>query len=115
MTEDTVCVQYNFLFDPNDAFIQEEGTICWLEVVAMNGSGNWGWKTADPDIQPHFNDDAVWMDDDWSWQELRYPAEHGYEGESIDLAFVITPEPATMGLLMLGSLGLAALRKRRRK
>jgi len=59
----------------------------------------WGWKTS----LDHFNDDAVWVDPDppytWEWNELRYPDGHTYEGESIDLAFVIngsllvTPTP----------------------
>ena len=45
------------------------------------------------------------------WHELRYPDGHVYEGESLGLAFVIIPEPATLSLLGLGPLVL--LRKRR--
>ena len=56
-----------------------------------------------------------------SWGELRYPNGHPYGpdtvpggdlGLSIDLAFVITPEPATMLILALGLIP-ALLKKRR--
>ncbi|MCD4727492.1 MAG: PEP-CTERM sorting domain-containing protein [Pirellulales bacterium] len=112
-TSDTVCWQYNFDF--TDPFTQTKGEIYWLEVIAWTDAGEWGWKTADPNLQPHFNDDAVWMDDEWNWQELRYPDDHPYHPESIDLAFVITPEPGTLVLLAMA--GVSALffvwRKRR--
>jgi len=57
-----------------------------------------------------WKDDAVWSDSpDGPW----YPIEHPITGESLDLAFVITPEPGTMSLLVLG--GIAVLLRRRRK
>ncbi len=88
-----------------------------------------GWKTS----PEHWNDDAVWTDlvEDpngpitgpdgvkWGfspWSELRYPNAHPNEtlrNQSIDLAFVITPEPATLLVLALGL--IPALLKRRRK
>ncbi len=87
-----------------DPFIQEEGTIYWLDVVvdwvAFTSSVEWGWKTS----QDHWNDDAVWGDYDAAgdvifWNELVDPI----NGESLDLAFVITvPEPATCMLLLIG-------------
>ncbi len=85
-------------------FLQEEGEIYWLSVCFwMDGDPNRpGWKTS----QNHFEDDAVWWNGN-NWNELRDPI----TGESLDLAFVITPEPATLSLLVLGSLVL--LRKRR--
>ena len=114
---DTVCWQHNFLVDEADAFVQQEGTIYWFEVQVWVkredlGQPFWGWKTS----LDHWNDDAVWMDPAFQWNELRYPLGHPLETQSIDLAFALTtiPEPATMGLLMLGSLGLAALKRRRR-
>lgn len=109
------CIQYNFLFDTAASFFQEEGTIYWLEVVASTDAPNlWGWKVADPLLQDHFNDDAVFLMVDTGWIEMRYPFEmgHPYEGDSVDLAFVITPEPGTIVLLGLGALGI--LRRRRR-
>jgi hypothetical protein len=62
----------------------------------------WGWKTS----LDHWNDDAVWSVPGTIWQELRDPA----TGESLDLAFVITPEPATLSALLLGILALCRRR-----
>jgi PEP-CTERM motif len=95
-------------------------------VAALAGINRFGWKTS----QDNFNDDAVFIDlpDAFGlpvdaitppqgelavglpWQELRYPLGHPFETQSIDLAFVITPEPATLALLTLGT--LAVLRRR---
>ena len=105
---DTAAYQYNFFVDPADAFYQQQGTIYWLDVVAgaVDLEAVFGWKTS----LDHFNDDAVWGDafgtdpsaDPQEWFELRYPDGHELQGQSIDLAFVITPEPATMLVLSLG-------------
>ena len=56
-----------------------------------------------------WNDDAAYLvvsDPGLGWRELRYPLGHEYELETLDLAFVITPEPATLGVLLLGGLAL---------
>ncbi len=88
----------------DNPFYQEEGTIYWLalHVVPVVPQTFCGWKTS----QDKFNDDAAWelMQD---WYELTDPV----NGVSLDMAFVITPEPATMTLLGLGC--LAMLRRRR--
>lgn len=102
--------QINFV-DIRDPFIQTQGEIYWLDVSVetVTESIKWGWKTT----QDHFMDDAVWADviDDpggiTQWQELRDPTD-----ESLDLAFVITPEPATLVVLALGL--IPVLLKRRR-
>ncbi len=123
---DTEVYQYNFFMDPVNAFVQEEGNIYWLDVTAVQmdpqvGTAGpiWGWKTS----LDHFNDDAVFGDvlgldsdpslDPQEWFELRYPDGHPFEGESIDLSFVITPEPATLIVLALGL--IPTLLRRRRK
>jgi len=80
--------QYNFFIPPEEALIQEEGTIYWLvvHVDLDNTSPIWGWKTT----LNHWNDDSVYLDDGGFWQELFDPMEPGL---SLDQAFVITGEP----------------------
>jgi len=87
--------QYN-IEDIPDAFTQKLGRIYWLDIsVHTTPDAEWGWKTS----QDHFMDDAVWGDyPSPDWQELRDPITH----ESLDLAFVITPEPGSIALLLLG-------------
>ncbi|WP_428940657.1 hypothetical protein [Fontivita pretiosa] len=119
---DHVIWQYNFESIKNP-FIQTQGTIYWLDVQAQTAwpDARFGWKTTDPTVTPHFNDDAVYGDtigfngalvDPPGWQELIYPANHPYAGQSIDLAFVIAPEPGS-AMLGIGLAGLVMLRRRR--
>jgi hypothetical protein len=96
------------IVDIPGAFRQNAGEIYWLDLSVAPAVGTnmlYGWKTS---LQ-HFEDDAVWSSSaaGMSWQELRDPI----TGESLDLAFVITPEPGTIALLGLGAAGL--LRRRR--
>lgn len=82
-------------------FIQEEGTIYWIGLhigVAEVGT-EIGWKTT----LDNWNDDSAYYYG--GWQELIDPL----TGASLDQAFVITPEPATLALLTLG--GLAFIRR----
>ena len=67
--------------------------IYWLDVyVELEPDSNnpqFGWKTT----TEHWNDDAVWSNDAGStWNELRYPPQHSYCPNSIDLAFAIESE-----------------------
>jgi len=115
---DTRVIQYNFFFDPIEAFRQEEGTIYWLDVSATVAAGDqavFGWKTS----QDHFNDDSVygdWLPDQPGpdeWFELIDPR----TGVSLDQAFVITPEPGTLVLLAIGTAagGFVCLLRRRKR
>ncbi len=107
--------QYNFY--PEDPFPQEYSNTYWLDVkvqVPAAPDFTFGWKTSEarhPDLR--WGDDATYFDPAQGiWQPLTYPVGHEYEGETLDLAFVITPEPATLALLLLG--GLTLLRRRRK-
>jgi len=137
--QDTVVWQYNFLIDEPLALQQEQGNIYWLAVAnvdpnndgildtldlndALQGFNRFGWKTS----RDHFNDDAVFIDlpdvfgqpldqlgppigapfPGLPWRELIDP----FTGQSLDLSFVITPEPATLALMTLAT--MAILRKR---
>lgn len=90
-----------------DPFVQQLGTIYWLDLsikLPPSITDRVGWKTS---LQ-HFNDDAVWGDfpTPIDWHELRDPITQ----QSLDLAFVITPEPGMIGLAAIGLLSL--LRRR---
>ena len=79
--------------------------------IALDGTQSlFGWKTS----ADHWNDDSVYglytTDETTIWQELIDP-EFGF---SLDQAFVITPEPGTMVMLILGGLGVLTRRRRRR-
>ncbi|HUW19927.1 MAG TPA: hypothetical protein VMW16_11555 [Sedimentisphaerales bacterium] len=63
--------------------------IYWLDVYVKSDAGEFGWKVS----SKHWNDDAAYLDTSGAWRELRYPAEHPYHGESIDMAFAITTPP----------------------
>ena len=121
---DTVVWQYNFLIDEAEAFLQKgtatDPIVYWLDVTAIPMSEGstpeepiFGWKTS----RDHWNDDAVYGSTDpvnWpfpdEWLELRHPL----TDESLDMAFVITPEPATMGLLAIGGVSILVRRRRNR-
>ncbi|MDY7010876.1 MAG: PEP-CTERM sorting domain-containing protein [Planctomycetota bacterium] len=91
-----------------DPFIQKEGEIYWLALnVNIAGDGLMGWKTS----RDKFMDDAAYLPAaGGNWIELIDPI----TGESLDMAFVITPEPGTITLMILGGLGMLIRRRRRR-
>jgi hypothetical protein len=84
-----------------NAFVQQQGVIYWLDVSVTTLGGPLGWKTS---ISPHFGDDAVWWNQSGgtNWNPLVNPTTY----ESLDMAFVITPEPNSMVLVALGIGGL---------
>ncbi len=116
VTGDTQVFQYNFY--PLEPFHQRKGEIYWLDVQIIDPDPlyTFGWKSARP--EDRWNDDAVFLNAQGQWIPLKYPQGIGidptYEGDTMDLAFVITPEPTVLGLIGMAGLGLA-LRLRRRR
>jgi hypothetical protein len=121
---DDICWQYNFRIPDALAFLQQGTTthplVYWLDVDAVvqdpNPEVEFGWKTS----FQHWNDDATWQLDIVdppinSWNELRYPGGHPLYPRSIDMAFVITPEPGSvvmlLGAALFAALGWMRLRK----
>jgi len=85
-------------------------------LIPAEAEVDFGWKTTKarwPDLR--WNDDAVFWGEDLQglegWLPLTYPTGHEYAPESLDLAFVITPEPVT--ILLLGAGGLLICRRKR--
>ncbi len=112
---DTICWQYNFQIDPEDAFVQlgtpDNPIVYWLGVA---GGSPWdypehqpyfGWKTS----EQQWNDNAVCAIGRPAMAPLHdcMPIWHPVTGERVDMAFVITPEPSTLALTVIGLLGLA--------
>jgi len=97
--------QYNIVDIP-EPFLQQRDAIYWLDISVMVEDPavmEWGWKTS----LEHFEDDAVFGDlPDPQWTPLEDP----FTGVTLDLAFVITPEPTSLALLALGTLALVRRR-----
>ena len=108
----------------DNAFVQEAGQTYWIE-ISMNYLGcEWGWETT----QSVSGNSSVFWDSynvygphdkwekhpeiDWKWTELKTPQGYCDPRTPVDLAFVLTPEPATLFLLAAGA--AAALRRRRK-
>ena len=100
---DDECWQYNFEFGQS-VFDLEADTVYWLSVEAYpgqlpppeGGTASFGWKTS----AGGWNDAATYRDPQTlQWKVLDPPDE---QIGAQELAFVITPEPATMLLLSIG-------------
>jgi hypothetical protein len=84
--------QYNISIDPDEWFPQQEGTIYWLEIhVVVPETMEFGWKTS----LDAWNDDSVnWIAGLDIWEEMFDPV----NGNSLQQAFVIVPEPGEIAL-----------------
>ena len=96
------------IVDIAEPLAQEQGNIYWLGIIVELEDGDnaeWGWKTS---VSDHFGHDGLWLEaaNGGILKRLLDPA-----GGPLDMAFVITPEPGMLGLLVLG--GLLMLRHKR--
>ncbi|MDD5707582.1 MAG: GEVED domain-containing protein [Kiritimatiellae bacterium] len=107
---DWTCWRYEFPVDTVGAFVQT-GTVAnpivyWMDVQAVpdgTSGAKFGWKTS----TNHWNDDACWVPamepyDDGFWWEMRYPPQHPYADQSIDLAFALFGGPEEIEELDFG-------------
>ena len=98
-----------------EPFPQKEGTIYWLGLYVW--WDEWpqepvGWKTS----KDHFEDAAVFRQLSGAWAPLDPALGTPGVPELLDFAFVITPEPGTLAMLLgAGLIGLVAGGRRRRK
>ena len=115
--------QYSIPFI-TDPFIQEAGQTYWLSISMDVDGGEWGWNTSldvEGNSSVFWDSDNVWgphsnwwrqSEIEWKWTQLKTPNGWNDPRTPLDLAFVITPEPATLFLLAFGA--AAVLRKHSR-
>lgn len=87
-----------------DPYTQQAGSTYWFVISTDVEGGLWGWNTAASSVG---SSAVFWDDNNTQWVQLME------SGGSIpmDMAFVLTPEPATILLLGLGTVMLRRVRK----
>jgi hypothetical protein len=81
-----------------EPFVQSQGEIYWLDLFAFDTTENVLWNTT---YNPFMDSGVFWDGNQWI-------------ATGANMAFVITPEPATMCLLGIGAVGMF-IRRRGRK
>jgi len=87
------------IMDFPDPFIQQRDQIYWLDIT-VTSELPLGWKTS---RSPQFMDTAVWLVPGAGWRPIYDPRMAGAM-VNLDMAFVITPEPAAFVMLAAGLL-----------
>ena len=95
---DTQIWQLDCFIPQGQRFLQQQGTIYWLDAFVITGDQGalCGWKTCPNGVAP---DAAVWTDDPSpepppeSWAAMQYPAWHQTPGEPLNLSFAIETVP----------------------
>ncbi len=94
------------IMDIQNPFVQEEGTIYWLDVRIdgpLGGTANLGWKTS----RDHWNDVAVFNHSTVGWWVLHDPISE----EPLDMAFVMVPEPNAIIMILVAGGGFVFVRR----
>jgi hypothetical protein len=99
--------QYNVTNVPQP-FVQQEGTIYWLDITVTVApeqiQPEFGWKTTSSNYQDAAVYFSYYYDENEEYIPLGwFPLYDPYNYESLDMAFVITPEPTTICLLGFGA------------
>jgi hypothetical protein len=95
-----------------DPFYQQAGQPYWLGVGVVNDNyvhtgKRWGWKTS----LNYYGSAPVLLDERGAWPGVWAEIDDPVTGDPLGMAFVITPEPATLSLIGIGVFWV--LRRRR--
>jgi hypothetical protein len=114
--------EYSIIFEA--PFEQVAGETYWLSISMATEGGEWGWLTS-LDVQDnpsvfwdsfdYYAPHPTWSlrrDITWKWTTLETPTDFVDPRVPVDLAFVLTPEPAALLLLSAGA--ILVLKKRNR-
>ncbi|MBN1346735.1 MAG: hypothetical protein JXQ73_28855 [Phycisphaerae bacterium] len=106
---DLASIEAVYLSSTDSPFFQEEGQTYWLSLTVLDGDP-WGWCTSGE----RFGGTAyssIWYGsaEVIEWYEMTDPVSEG----PLDMAFVVMPEPASLGYVVLAGASLLLHRRSR--